>query len=109
MPDPDHVCLLLLPQALFEHVSDEAELVRTLTDALGYLLKTERAAFLPLLEGELLDLLQALLGEDGQNPPSLVSVAVCLFDDCIEVRGRQAPQHRACATSPSSHFRAAGY
>lgn len=85
---------------MLECVANEAELVRTLTDAIGYLLKAERAAFLPLFETELLHLLEVMLGEDGQNPAFLVQVAVCLFDDCIEVTAHKATRCTA-AVRPS--------
>jgi hypothetical protein len=69
-----------------ETIAEEVDMMRHLTDCLGYLLKAERAAFVPVLDQMLLPLLEALLGQDANNPATLVSNAICLFDDAIEVR-----------------------
>jgi hypothetical protein len=75
-------------QALEEKLAEEAELMQTLIDCIGYLLKAEREAFLPLLDELVMPLLKLLLGDNCSNPPCLLTNAVCLVDDALEVRER---------------------
>jgi len=74
-------------EALLEAVGEEAGLMSELTDCMGYLIKSEREAFVPTFDAHVMPLLQALLTPPGpgkKNPATLMTVAVCLFDDMVE-------------------------
>ncbi len=68
--------------ALMEEVAGEVELMGTLTDCMGYLIKSERANFVPSFDEHVVPLVKAFL--QGSRPATLMTNAVCLFDDMIE-------------------------
>lgn len=73
--------------ALLEAVGEEAAMMSDLTDCMGYLIKAEREAFIPIFDAHVVPILQALLSPPGpgkKNPATLTAVSVCLFDDMIE-------------------------
>lgn len=73
--------------ALLEAVGEEASTMSDLTDCMGYLIKAEREAFIPIFDAHVVPLLQALLSPPGpgkKNPATLMAVSICLFDDMIE-------------------------
>jgi len=73
--------------ALLEEVGEEASMMSALTDCMGYLIKAEREAFIPIFDAHVVLILQALLSPPGpgkKNPAILMAVSICLFDDMIE-------------------------
>jgi hypothetical protein len=71
-----------------EQLEEEVELLTSLTDALGQLIKVHGEGFMPMFDAVIAPAFSAYLADD--HPAALQIIAVCLVDDAIEFGGEPA-------------------
>ena len=75
-------------EAFAEVLEEEEDLLATLVDAMGFLLKLHGEAFMELIDQSVAPALAPYL--DSNQPESLQTVAVCMLDDMFEFGGSAA-------------------
>jgi len=78
---------------LDEILANEEELMANIVDSIGYILKCHKENFIPIFEEVLFPLFAPILAEAHRYHPSIVTNAVCIFDDCIEWCGVAASRY----------------